>query len=216
MRLGLSVAAFVLLWAGCNRRPPVGPPPDEPSPSTLALQSANRGFAAGDCVGAARDFQRYLDLVPSAGHRDQALFHLGLINSVPECGRQDWATADAYMKRLVVEFPESSYRLTAQLILSLRGQAAQISAEISRLTAEQEQLRSEGVRLRNQITALQEDASQLRMSSSQLNDEINRLKAEATVAANELDKKDQRIRQLNTELERLIRIDFERGRARPQ
>ena len=217
MRLGLrlSVAACALLLASCHGRPQPMPVAAVTPPSTLALDAANREFGAGDCVAAARDYQRYLDLVPSGGNRDQALFHLGLIESVPECGRQDWASADAYIKRLLVEFPQSSYRVTAQLILSLRDQAAQISAEISRLTAEGTQLRAEGIRLRNEITALQNDAAQLRSSSSLLSEQITRLKAEAEVTSAELDKREKSIRQLNTELDRLIRIDSQR-RARPQ
>jgi len=164
----------------------------------------------GDCFGAARDFERYLDLVPTGGERDHAFFHLGLINSVPECGRQDWTVASGYLTKLVEEFPQSSYKPAAQLILSLRDQAAQISAEIARLTAEETQLRAEGTRLRNELTSLQNDAAQLRTNSSQLNEQIARLKADADVTAAELDKRDQKIRQLNTELDRLIRIDSQR------
>lgn len=122
--------------------------------------------------------------------------------------------ASSYLMKLVEEFPQSSYKATAQLILSLRDQAAQVSAEIARLTAEEAQLRSEGTRLRNEVTALQNDAAQLRTNSSQLNEQIARLKAEADVAATELDKREQRIKDLNTQLERLIRIDSQR-RARP-
>jgi outer membrane murein-binding lipoprotein Lpp len=183
-------------------------------PWTLALASANREFVSGDCISATRNFERYLELVPSGGDRDQALFHLGLIYSVPECGRQDWDTASGYLRRLAVEFPQSSYSTTAHLILSLRDQAAQISTEIARLMVEQEQLRVEGTRLRNEITALQNDAAQLRTDSAQLNEQIARLKSEASLAATELDKKNERIRQLNTQLERLIRIEAQ-PRSRP-
>lgn len=216
MRVGLSsVAAIILLLAGCNRRTPPPTVAAVTPPSTLALASANREFASGDCVSAARNFERYLELVPSGGDRDQALFHLGLINSIPECGRQDWDTATGYLKRLAVEFPQSSYSTTAHLILSLRDQASQISAEIARLTAEQQQLRTEGTRLRNEIATLQADAAQLRTDSAQLNEQIAKLKSEASSAAAELDKRNERIRQLNTQLERLIRIDSQ-PRARPQ
>jgi outer membrane protein assembly factor BamD (BamD/ComL family) len=209
MRVGLrsSVAAIILLLVGCNRKTPPPPVADVTPPSTLALTSAKREFASGDCVSAARNFERYLELVPSSGDRDQALFHLGLINSIPECGRQDWETASGYLKRLAVEFPQSPYSITAHLILSLRDQAAQISAEIARLTVEQEQLRTEGTRLRNEIANLQNDATQLRTDSAQLNEQIARLKSEASVAAMELDKKNERIRQLSTQLDRLIKID---------
>jgi len=217
MRLGLrlSVAACGLLLASCHGRPQPAPVAAVTPPSTLALDAANREFVTGDCVAAARDYERYLDLVPSGGNRDQALLHLGLINSVPDCGRQDWATADGYLKRLLVEFPESPHRITAQLILSMRDQAAQISTEIARLNAEVAQLRGEGTRLRNEITALQNDAAQLRTNSSQLSEQIAVLKGQAEVTTAELDKKERQIRQLNTELERVIRVDSQR-RARPQ
>jgi len=217
MRLGLrlSLAAFVLLLASCTRTTRVATPPPPPPPApTVALLAANREFAARNCSDAKRDFEEYLDLVPSAGDRDRALFYLAIIHTVPECGREDWATAEAYMKRLFAEFPESSYRSPAHLILSLRDESAKISTEISRLTAEQAELRNEGIRLRNEIATLQNDTAQLRMSSSQLNEEINRLKTEAEQVAEQLKNKDQRIRQLTTELDRLNRIDSER-RARP-
>jgi uncharacterized coiled-coil DUF342 family protein len=132
------------------------------------------------------------------------------MSSLPECGAQDWERAQGYFKRLGVEFPQSTYKPTAQLILSLHDQAAQISAEITRLNAEGEQLRSEGVRLRNEIATLQNDAAQQRTNSSQLHEQIARLKAEADVAAVELDKREQRIKQLNTQLDRLIRIESQR------
>ena len=217
MRLGLraSVAAGLLVLASCHRHPQPAPVAAGPPPSTLVLEAANREFIAGDCAAAARDFDRYLDLVPSGGDRDQVLFNLSLINSLPQCGRQDWATADGYLKRLLAEFPESTYRPPAQLIRSLRDQTSQISAEIARLTAEGIQLRDEGVRLRNEVTALQNDASLLRTSSSQLNEQIAKLKAEAEVTSTALEKSEQRIRQLNAELDRLIRIESQ-PRSRPR
>ena len=209
MRIGLrlSVAATVLLLAGCNRRTPPPPVAAVTPPWTLALDAANREFVSGDCLSSAHNFERYLELVPSGGDRDQALFHLGLINSIPECGRQDWETANGYLKRLAVEFPQSSYTTTAHLILSLRDEAAKISAEIARLSAEEAQLRTEGTRLRNEIASLQGDAVQLRTNSAELNDQVAKLRAEVTLATAELDKKNERIKQLTTQLERLIRID---------
>lgn len=205
----LSLAACVLLLASCNRRPQP-PPVVTPPLSTLVLLDANREFAMGDYVTAARDFERYLELMPSGGERDRALFHLGLIYSLPDEARQDWPRATGYLRRVVDESPQSSYKPAAQLILSMRDQAAQLSTEISKLTSESEQLRNEGTRLRNEVTTLQTDAAQLRSNSTTLNEQIARLKSEADEVAHQLTQRDQKIKQLNTELERLIRIDSER------
>ncbi len=83
MRLGSCVPLFAcaLLISSCNRRPPPVVTVTPTSMDTLAIQSANREFALGDYVSAARDYERYLQLVPSGGDRDQALFHL--VSSIP-------------------------------------------------------------------------------------------------------------------------------------
>ena len=216
MRLGLrlSLAVCLLVVAACNRRPQPAPVVVVTPPSTLALDAADRAFAAADYSGAARDFQRYLELVPSGGERDHVLFHLGLIYALPDPMLQDWTRATGYLKNVVDEFPQSAHKPAAQLILTMRDQATGLSAEIAKLTAESNQLRDEGTRLRNEVTQLQTDAAQLRTNSTALNDQIARLKAEADRVGLELDKRDQRIRELTGQLERMIKIDSER-RSRP-
>ena len=210
--LRLSLAACIVLLAGCTRRPQPAPVVVVTPPSTLALHAANQEFAAGDYVAATRDFERYLELTATGGERAHVLFHLGLLYSLPSSERQDWTRAAGHLRNVVDEFPQSPYTPTAQLILSMRDQATQLSAEIAKLTAEGDQLRSEGARLRTEVTELQANAAQLRSTSSVLNDQIVKLKAEADLVALELDKRDQRIRQLNNQLERLIQSDLERRR----
>ena len=146
MRLGSCVPLFAcaLLISSCNhRRPPAVVPVTPTSMDTLALQSANREFALGDYVAAARDYERYLQLVSSGGDRDQALFHLGIIYTLPEGERQDWPRAVGFLSRLVAEFPQSPLKPTAQVILAVREQATQLSVDISRLNNEAGQLRNE-------------------------------------------------------------------------
>jgi len=216
----LGLLACVLLASSCNRRPPVAVTPT--SISTLTLQSAHREFAMGDYASAVRDYERYLQLVTSGEDRDQALYHLGIIYAMPEVGRQDWPKAIASLKGLMAEFPQSSLNPAAQLILSLREGSTRLSAEIEKLTTEAGQLRNESSQLRNQIAQLRTEeaqlrgeATQLKISASQLNEQLTKLKADADLLTMELDKRDQRIKQLNTELERLNRIDSERRPPRP-
>ena len=219
MRLGSCVPLFAcaLLISSCNHRPPPVVTVTPTSLDTLALQSANREFALEDYVSAARDYERYLQLVPSGGDRDQALFHLGIIYTLPEGERQDWPRAVGYLSRLVTEFPQSPLKPTAQVILSAREQSTQLSVDISRLNNEMGQLRNEIAQLRNEGSQLRNEGSQLRTNISQLNEELAKVKADAAAQlALEVEKRDQRIKQLNTELERLIRIDADRRRpARP-
>ena len=210
----VALVACIVLPVGCTKRPQPAPVVVVPPPSTLALEAANREFAAAEYVAAARDFERYLELMPVGGERDHALFHLGLIYSLPDQTTQDWTRASGYLKTVVDEFPLSAHKPAAQLILSMREQATQLSTEIARLTAEGNQLRTEGTRLQNEVAQLQNDAVQLRTNSSVLNDQIARLKQEADQVALELEKRDQRIRLLNDQLERLRKIDSER-RPRP-
>jgi len=219
MRLGSCVPLFAcaLLISSCNHRPPPVVTVTPTSMDTLAIQSANREFALEDYVSAARDYERYLQLVPSGGDRDQALFHLGIIYTLPEGERQDWPRAVGYLSRLVTEFPQSPLKPPAQVILSSREQATQLSVDVSGLNNEMGQLRNEIAQLRNEASQLRNEGSQLRTNISQVNEELAKVKADAAAQiALEVEKRDQKIKELNTQLERLIRIDADRRRpARP-
>jgi hypothetical protein len=203
-----------LFFAGCHHQTPV-PVVNTPTPaSTIALEAAKREFAVGDYASAAVDFQRYLQLVPADGASDYALFQLGTIFSIPESGRQDWVRAASYFNRLVTEFPQSSLRPAAQLILSNHEQSVQLSANITRMTEEVAQLRATSAEQINQI-------AKLRSEADQQSDQIGKFKADAEQAIQEVQKRELVIRQLNmqidqlkTQLDRLIRIDTER-RPRP-
>jgi hypothetical protein len=179
MRVAILIAVLIVATS-CHRRkpqpiappivaapalpavPPAGPaapttpPPAAPAPPApaLAFENASQEFARANYPQAAQSYQQYLNLVPSGGRRDEALFHLGLIYSLPGDARQDWQRAGNYFGQIVTEFPMSMLRPAAQLILTLKG--------------------------------------------------------ETTMLAAESDARNQRIRQLNTELERLIKIDSER------
>ena len=215
MRIGMRavIALSILLAAGCHKKQPVttvpssSPPPPSPTPipsvpapapSAVALEAANRAFFLGDYDSAGREYSRYLELIPLAGNRGEALFRLGLIHTLP--GRQDWARAGSFLNQLLSEFPQSPLRPEAQLILSLREQSVQLSADASRLTNEAAQLQGE-------VAQLKSNAAQSRDQLTRLSTEIDQLKQKAI-------EREERIRQLNADLERLIRLDT--NRPRPQ
>lgn len=216
MRLSRRVLLIVLavLLTGCHHQPVV-PVVNTPIPaSTIALEAAKREFAAGDYASASVDFQRYLQLVPSDGESDYALFQLGTIYSLQEGGRQDWVRATSFFNRLVTEFPQSPFRPASLLILSTRDQSVQLSANLARLADEASQLRATSAQQINQIATLQ-------ATSGQQSDDIAKLKSERDQISQEVEKRDLQIRQLNvqidqlkTQLERLIRVDTEQPRRR--
>ena len=162
----VSLSALLMLFISCHRRQPVlpvapvasvapvvsaasAPAASAPAPpaSAVALDNATTEFARADYTQAARDFQQYLNLVPSGGQRDQALFHLGLIYSMPGDPRLDWQRAGNYFNQVVNEFPSSPLKPAAQLILVLKSETVQLAAESETRNQRIKQLNTELERL---------------------------------------------------------------------
>jgi tetratricopeptide (TPR) repeat protein len=161
MRLVLLITALMVLGA-CNRRQPpvVAPPrvaappvapvplgPPAPPPSTMALENGNLEFERANYPVAAQNYQQYLNLVPTGGRRDEALFHLGLIYSLPGDARQDWQRAMNYFNQVVSEFPMSPLKPAAQLIMTLKSETVQLAAESEKGNLRIRQLNTELERL---------------------------------------------------------------------
>jgi predicted small lipoprotein YifL len=192
----ISLALAILSVTGCGRKTPIAvtPPPaatiPQPPPAAPTTEAAVRKYIQGEYTGAALDFEEYLKLVPSGGERDRAMFYLGIIYA-----SQDWQKAGNHLNQLVMEFPESPLKPPAQLILSLREQATQLSGEVARLTSEAAQLRTEAAELQN--------------NKSQLADQIASLNTKAEQLTLEAARNKETIKELNSQLERLIRSDLQ-------
>ncbi|HEX4996973.1 MAG TPA: hypothetical protein VFY29_02040 [Terriglobia bacterium] len=223
--------AAALTLASCHRGAgPTAPRAKTSNPDpvvaldTLALEAANRDFSNGDYLPAARSYEEYLTLVPAGGHRDEALFHLGLIYALPSEAPQDWQRVGNYFRQLATEFPASPLKPTADLILGLRKEVAQLMADDQRQMAESQRLMSENQRqlaesqrlmtenqrLTSETQRLMNETQQLTAETQQLTAETQRLTAESRQLSAESQQREQRIKQLTTELDRLIRIDSER------
>jgi TolA-binding protein len=114
-----------------------------------ALDSADRDFAQGDYDAAARSYEDYLKQVPSGGQRDQALYRLGLTYALRTNSGPDWRRASAAFRQLTEEYPMSALKSSANLILSLRSEIDQLTADkqqrdqrIRQLTGELDRLKS--------------------------------------------------------------------------
>jgi len=137
--LGLIVFVVALVAAGCNKRVPVTalPPPPAPTPTPSPanipvlspLDQANRAFISGSYDEAARGYENYLRVTPSGSLRDQALFHLALTYALRPAPSTDWQRASMMFKQLIDEYPNSPLKSQANLILALRTELDQVSAD---------------------------------------------------------------------------------------
>jgi hypothetical protein len=137
-------------------REPAPPPPPEPAPLPTPvpppplvspLNAADRAFAAGNYDEAARGYDDYLQANPAGALRDQALFFMGL-SLVSRPATADWTGATAKFKELVDQQPGSAFRQPASLILSLRSDLDQLTAESKQRDLRIKQLSTELDRLK--------------------------------------------------------------------
>jgi hypothetical protein len=170
---GVAVIGFALLLAftGCHKAKPAptvsipplppAPPPStvtidvplppepeltEPAPPAVAiLEDANRAFAAGHYDQAARLYDGFLRTSPAA-RRDEALFYAGLTQALKPSTY--WKSAATFFKQLIQEYPNSPYKPTANLLLTLRTDLDQSTADVRQRDQRLKQLTTELDRLK--------------------------------------------------------------------
>ena len=142
--------------------PPVTPPPITPvptpsmsvvspppvSPADIVMEDATRAYDTADYARAVARFEEYLRMAPLGDQRDFALFQIGLIYALPEFPQRDWVKSTSYLKRLLTEHPKSPYQPHAQLLLNLRSEVTQLTADKERLEQRNRQLNTELERLK--------------------------------------------------------------------
>jgi hypothetical protein len=121
--------------------PVVLPPPVSP------LNGPDRAFAAGKYDEAARGYDDYLHANAAGTLRDQALFFMGL-SLVSRPATADWSQATAKFKELVDQYPGSTFKQPASLILSLRSDLDQQTADSKQKDLRIKQLSTELDRLK--------------------------------------------------------------------
>ncbi|MBI3896539.1 MAG: tetratricopeptide repeat protein [Acidobacteria bacterium] len=173
----------LILWLpwSCQTRPSATPA----SPSTNYFDLGEKYFEAEDYAKAVEAYNLYLQGNPATGYHDRALFRLALAYALPSSPVRDLSRATETWQRLIRLFPQSFYTPQAQFLLQSQ--------------AETEQLRGE-VQLREaQIQQLQLLEVELQVKQG----DIEKLQTEAS-------RREQRIRQLTQELEKLKQIDMQR------
>src|SRR5262245_42726401 len=121
--------------------PPM-PPTSATSPSLL--EQAELAFTLGNYPEAIQTYEA----LPSGKQNDQVLFHLGIAYVLNDRPAANWVRANANLKRLVDEYPDSSFTPTAALILSLRSRAVQLARDTKVRNEAIQQLSTELERLK--------------------------------------------------------------------
>jgi outer membrane protein assembly factor BamD (BamD/ComL family) len=91
------------------------------------LNGADHAFFAGSYDEAARGYDDYLHANATGNQRDHALYYFGL--SLALRAAPDWTRAAAEFKELIDQHPRSPFKQPASVILSLRSELDQMSAD---------------------------------------------------------------------------------------
>jgi tetratricopeptide (TPR) repeat protein len=168
---------LALIIGGCHRRqaaitPPAPPPPpliirtDAPvavyspipgslpvyvppsSPGDAEREKAQRAFTAGNYDEAILAYESLLVISPSGDGTDEALFRLGLCYVLRNKGEADWHRGTNVLRQLINEYPASTLKPPAAVILTLRSQANDLAGEIKLRDQAMKQLSLELERLK--------------------------------------------------------------------
>ena len=152
-RLATAELCLLVMLAACTKHvavvapPPRTPVPAAPPASRVALDEADRAFAAKEYDDASRAYEDYLRLTLPEAQQDQALFRLGMAYTLKKTG-PDWPRAQAVWKRLVSEYPNSTLKPPVELILSLYSEVGQANVDMKARDDRIKQLTTELDRLK--------------------------------------------------------------------
>jgi tetratricopeptide (TPR) repeat protein len=197
-RIHLLSAALLLMvaipGAGCRKKVAImaPPPPPPPAPSFLAIGDA--AYAARNFSGAVEAYENFLKANAQAPERDRALFRIAMAYSVKESPLHDAARALESFRQVATAHPNSPYATEAKLYLNLNEE----------LTAQQQAVAERSRR----IEELESGLAALKMDNERAAEELLKIKTDTA-------KREERIRQVTAELERLKAIDMQRRPTKP-
>ena len=155
------------------------------------MEQGDRHFEAGDYANAVIAYAAYVREQPNGLEADHALFRLALVHALPGHPAQNQDQAIAYLNELVSRFPQSPLRPEAELLLQKEQQIISFRSEI----AQREM----------QVEVLTRQMEELRQAGGE---ELDQLRAD-------LKGREERVRQLSEELDRLKAIDMQRRASPP-
>jgi hypothetical protein len=198
------VLILVFLCSGfsaCHKAPskvavPTPPPmilPAPPSPMNK-LELGEQQFIAGNYEEATRLLEAFLAENANAAGRDKASFRLGVAYALTAKTPPERARAEAQLKLLVSQYPQSDFRPQAELILSLESDIEQLRRDIfdrdNKILDIAEQLHLENTKASEREKALRDREEKIK-------------------------ERDEKIRKLTQELDQLKKIDLQRRPSLP-
>jgi hypothetical protein len=101
-----------------------------PLPGEVEQEEADRAFTTGNYDEAILAYESSLLLAPSGERRDEALFRLGICYVLRNSSNSDWQRARTTLQQLINDYPNSSLKPPALVILNLRTRADELSGNI--------------------------------------------------------------------------------------
>ena len=122
--------------------------PDEEAVEPTLVEVGMAQFQAGDYALASQSLEAFLRQHPEAPDREPALFFLGLSRALAQDASRNLLQAEAALKRLAAEFPQSVYRRPAEYLLRLQARIDRLTAEAKEREERVRQLEEELERLK--------------------------------------------------------------------
>lgn len=164
-----------------------------------ATSPFDRYFEAGQYELAAREFEADPSLVGD----DRSLYRLGLTYAAPGTAVYDPERARDVLVQLQTQFPTSKHRPAARILAGLLGEITTLRSELADGQRRREAVEVAIRRLEVANAGLRDNVSVHQRQLQELQEELTRLETE-------VEAKDAGLRRLESELERLKRIDLER------
>jgi len=142
----VRVDAPVPIYSPVPTNLPAFVPP--PIPGAQEREQADHAFTAGSYDEAIQGYEKFLMAFPKGDGRGEALFRLALSYALRSNRDSDWQRARTTLKQLVDEYPNSSLKPPALVILTLRSQADELSGNIKAREQAIKQLSTELERLK--------------------------------------------------------------------
>lgn len=125
---------------------PAAPAEEAAEPTLVEVGMAQ--FQAGDYALASQSLEAFLRQHPEAPDREPALFFLGLSRALAQDASRNLLQAEAALRRLAAEFPQSVYRRPAEYLLRLQARIDRLTAEAKEREERVRQLEEELERLK--------------------------------------------------------------------
>jgi hypothetical protein len=119
-----------------------------PLPGVLEREQADRAFTVGSYDEAIQGYEKFLMVSPAEDGQGEVLFRLALSYALRSNRDSDWQRARTNLKQLIDEYPNSSLKPPASVILALRSQADELSGNIKAREQAIKQLSTELDRLK--------------------------------------------------------------------